>query len=59
MERIWLEHYPQGVAHDIDPDQYGSLAALLEEAFARYGERKAYVGLGVAMTFSELDRRSP
>jgi long-chain acyl-CoA synthetase len=58
MERIWLEHYPQGVAHDIDPDQYGSLAALLEEAFARYGERKAYVGLGVAMTFSELDRRS-
>ncbi len=58
MERIWLDHYPKGVAHDVDPDQYGSLAALLEEAFARYGDRDAYVGFGVPITFAELDRRS-
>lgn len=56
--RIWLDHYPQGVPHDIDPDQYGSLSELLEEAFARYGARTAYVGFGVPMTFAELDRRS-
>jgi long-chain acyl-CoA synthetase len=58
MTRRWLAHYPKGVPHDIDPDQYESLAALLEEAFTRHGPRTAYVGMGVPMTFAELDRRS-
>jgi len=58
MTRFWLEHYPKGVPHEIDADQYTSLAALLDEAFARHGARPAYVGFGVAMSFAELDRRS-
>ncbi|NBW46414.1 MAG: acyl-CoA synthase, partial [Betaproteobacteria bacterium] len=35
MERFWLKHYPAGVPADIDPDQYTSVVAMLDEAFAR------------------------
>ena len=34
-DRPWLAAYPQGVPADIDPSQYPSLVALMEEAFQR------------------------
>ena len=43
MERIWLKHYPAGVPKEIDPAQYTSLVALLEESFAKFRDRKAFV----------------
>ncbi len=58
MERIWLEHYPAGVPADVDWHQYESLVQLLEEAFAKFRRRKAYVGMGRTMTFGELDHLS-
>jgi len=57
-DRIWLKHYPAGVPHEIDIGRYRSLVELLEESFARYHERKAFVGLGKALTYGELDRMS-
>lgn len=57
-DRIWLKHYPAGVPHEIDTGRYRSLVELLEESFARYHERKAFVGLGKALTYGELDRMS-
>ena len=35
-DRIWLKSYPPGVPADIDPSQYPSLVALMDEAF-RFG----------------------
>ena len=35
MEKVWLQSYPPGVAHDIDPGQYRSVAHLLEESFQK------------------------
>jgi long-chain acyl-CoA synthetase len=43
MERIWLKHYPAGVPADIDTSQYQSLVDLLEESFAKYANRKAFI----------------
>ncbi len=57
-DRIWLKHYPAGVPHEIDAGRYRSLVELLEESFARHHERKAFVGLGKALTYGELDRMS-
>ena len=37
--RPWLAHYPDGVPHDIDPAQYRSLAALLEESLKKNAQR--------------------
>ncbi len=55
MERFWLKNYPAGVPADIDASQYRSLAELIEEAFRKFGQRDAYVSMGKAMTFREVD----
>jgi long-chain acyl-CoA synthetase len=58
MDRIWLKHYPAGVPADIDPSQYSSLVALLEESFARFGDRRAFICMDKAITYRELDEAS-
>ena len=57
-ERSWLGHYPEGVPADIDPDQYRSLVALLEESFARFAERTAFDFMGRTLSYRELDEQS-
>jgi long-chain acyl-CoA synthetase len=58
MERIWLKHYPPGMPTEIDVTQYSSLVALLEESFARYRERKAFICMDKAISYGELDAMS-
>jgi long-chain acyl-CoA synthetase len=58
MERFWLKNYPPGVPADIDWHAYTSLVQLLEEAFAKYRDRKAYVCFGKTITFGEIDEWS-
>ncbi len=58
MERFWLKHYPAGVPHDVDYQQYSSLAQLIEESFAKYRQRKAYVCMDKTMRFGEVDDMS-
>ena len=38
--------------------QYASLVALLEESFAKYRDRKAFICMDKAMTYGELDSMS-
>ena len=56
MERIWLDSYTEGTPHDINPDAYPSLAAMIDEAIARFPDRPAFENMGVRITFAELDR---
>ena len=58
MDRIWLKQYPPGVPADIDPAQYSSLVALLEESFARFASRKAFICMDKAITYREIDEAS-
>jgi long-chain acyl-CoA synthetase len=55
MERFWLKNYPAGVPHDVDYTQYTSIAQLIEEAFAKYRNRKAYVCMDKTIRFGEVD----
>ena len=57
-ERVWLGSYPEGVPADIDPDQYPSLVALMEESFARYADRTAYSYMGKSITYRQTDEDS-
>ena len=57
-QRPWLAHYPEGVPHDIDPAQYRSLAALLEESLKRNAERPVSVCMERWMRYGELDEFS-
>ena len=57
-DRVWLGSYPEGVPADIDPDQYDSLVALMEESFARYAERTAYSFMGKNISYRQTDEDS-
>jgi len=58
MDRFWLKSYPPGVPADIDPSAYASVVSLLEESFAKYRDRQAYVCMGKALTFGDVDSLS-
>ncbi|MDQ1922775.1 long-chain fatty acid--CoA ligase [Massilia pseudoviolaceinigra] len=58
MDKFWLKSYQEGVPAEIDYTQYRSLTHLLEEAFRKYADRKAYVCMDKSITYGELDRMS-
>ena len=58
MEKIWLKSYPPGVPHDVKPEQYRSVAHLLEESFCKHASSPFSVCMDQWMTYGELDRRS-
>ncbi|MBS0223338.1 MAG: long-chain-fatty-acid--CoA ligase [Proteobacteria bacterium] len=58
MDRFWLKNYPPGVPAEIDPSVYPSLVSLIEESFAKYRDAQAYVCMGTALTFGEIDELS-
>ena len=54
----WLSAYPPGVPAHIDASAYPSLAALLEDSFARHADRVAYSFLGRDFTYQTIDQQS-
>ncbi|EIG59579.1 long-chain fatty acid--CoA ligase [Bradyrhizobium sp. WSM1253] len=58
MERIWLKQYPPGVPADIEPTQYSSLVDLLEESFAKFADRKAFICMDKSISYRDLDQMS-
>ncbi|HEX2492459.1 MAG TPA: AMP-binding protein, partial [Steroidobacter sp.] len=55
MNRIWLKNYPPGVPADINPDQYSSLLALLDESCANFADLPAYTSMGRTITYGEYE----
>ena len=58
MEKIWLRSYPAGVPADINPDELGSLQALVESSIAKFTDRPAYTLMDRTLTYGDLDRLS-
>ena len=58
MDKIWLKSYPPGVPHDVQPEQYRSVAHLLEESFSKNASNPFSVCMDRWMTYGELDRHS-
>jgi long-chain acyl-CoA synthetase len=58
MERIWLKQYPAGVPADIEVTQYTSLVELLEESFAKFSDRKAFICMDKSISYRDLDEMS-
>ncbi|MES2265067.1 MAG: AMP-binding protein [Pseudomonadota bacterium] len=56
MKKRWLEQYQPGVPAEIDIMRYPSVARMLEESYARFGDRTAFECAGVVLSYSELDR---
>ena len=58
MQKPWLKSYPAGVPAEINVNQYGSLVELLEESFAKYGERTAAICMDKGLKYRDIDRMS-
>jgi long-chain acyl-CoA synthetase len=58
MEKPWLKSYPAGVPAEIDASAYRSVSELLEESFRANRDRRAFICMGQAITYSELDTMS-
>ena len=55
QERHWLASYPDGVPHDIRPEQYHSLAQLLEESFKKFAANPVTICFDRFMSYRKLD----
>ena len=58
MDKFWLDNYPEGVPHEIDPGQYRSLNQLLEESFKKNAARPFSVCMERWMSYRQLDELS-
>ena len=58
MERIWLNHYPQGVPADVDLDEFASLNEVLRRSCQRFAKLTAYSNMGAEISYEELERLS-
>lgn len=56
MEKIWLQSYPEGVAHEINPDSYPSLVEVFEESVEKFRDRPAFFNIKRSITYAELDQ---
>ncbi|MDP2811875.1 MAG: long-chain-fatty-acid--CoA ligase [Rhodocyclaceae bacterium] len=56
MEKNWLQSYPPGIPAEIGPLEDNSLAELIEKACRRHADRTAFLSMGRAMGYGELDR---
>ncbi|MFC5521699.1 AMP-binding protein [Polaromonas jejuensis] len=58
MNKHWLKSYPDGVAHEIDPEQFRSLNHLLEDAFKKNASKPFSVCMERWMSYGQLDELS-
>ncbi len=58
MDKPWLNSYPAGVPHDIEPDKYRSLNQLLEESFKKHAAHPFSVCMDRWMSYGQLDELS-
>ncbi|RYG41023.1 long-chain fatty acid--CoA ligase, partial [bacterium] len=58
MDKPWLQHYPAGIPHELPELPYHSIAELLTESFARFGDRPLLEFMGTSMTYRAVDEAS-
>jgi long-chain acyl-CoA synthetase len=58
MEKIWLRSYPPGVQATVDVNVYRSIGDLFEQSAAKFAGKPAYVNMGRAITYAQLDAMS-
>ncbi|MFY0654189.1 MAG: AMP-binding protein [Cyclobacteriaceae bacterium] len=51
----WLDHYPEAIPHEIDPDEYSSLVHILGESSEKYKDAYAFENMGKKLTYGEVD----
>lgn len=58
MNKTWLEHYPKGVAAEVDVDGKRTVVDLFEESVKNFGSNPAFSNMDCELTYDELDAKS-
>jgi len=58
MQPIWKQHYPKGIATEIDVNKYNSISELFDNTIVKYRDRPAYTNLGKTLSYGDLDQLS-
>jgi len=58
MNKIWLEHYPEGVPHEVDVHAYASLNVIFDQSCERFRELPCLTNMGVTLNYAEVDRHA-
>jgi len=58
INKIWLKSYPKGVAQEIPPLKYSSVAALMEDACSKYSSKPAFTCMGKTIFYADIAKQS-
>jgi len=58
VEKAWLNSYPAGVPAEINVDEFKSIGEMFERSVRSFRDRPAYLNMGKAITYGELDGMS-
>lgn len=57
MNRHWTKSY-ENIPTEIDPDRYGSVVEMLDEAMERFADKTAFQSFGKALSYADVNRLS-
>ncbi len=55
MEKPWLKSYPAGIAHEVDIDEYKSVADVFDSSVKKYTDSPAFSNMGTTLSYSDMD----
>jgi long-chain acyl-CoA synthetase len=58
MQPVWLKSYPKGIPAKVNVDEFRSIAEVFERSVKKFATRAAFVNMGTAISYAELDRLS-
>lgn len=58
MDKLWLQQYQDCVPKEINTDECSSIVHLFHTACQKYKDKPAYVNLGTALTYADVDKFS-
>ncbi|KOY87364.1 long-chain fatty acid--CoA ligase [bacterium 336/3] len=56
--KLWLQKYHASIPKEINPDQYSSLVAFLDEHLKKYANLPAYQFMDKVLSYKEIDKKS-
>ena len=58
MEKVWLKSYDTGIPEEIDPNEYASIADLLNQSFDKFADKDSFSCMGTTLSYRELKTAS-
>ena len=53
-ESFWKDKYPQGIAAEINADEYPNVQAVLKQSCQRFADKPAFSNMGKTLTYGEV-----